>query len=411
MKRALAILLMAAAWLTFEPAANAQPLYREWKPLFNGKDLEGWKTHPNQPGHWRVEEGAIVGSGSALSHLFAEQSDFDSFHLRAEARINAAGNSGIYFRSEYGLSLRGSYPAGYEAQICLDGTKEDQLTGSLYGFAAVKETLVEPNRWFTMDIVGDGRFIAISVNGKKVVDFKDEKKTYRSGRFAIQQMAGTTVAFRKFEVRTAEPVPTGSFTVIRQGKAPTCWIDASMAALLYSGVDLSKLVESKGNNRYAVKLHNWTNPRERPNGGIREDVFDVEFDGKSLLDADLVVKPGDKKALWAVVLQRGVIESVREWDPSQSVEKPHSGGAGDALVALTGRGSAVLRPSATDVRKKIENALSAGKPVVFGMNHHYYAVLKSTSTGIMLYDPYGSIKTMSWKEVEAEKTTSFVVSD
>ncbi len=224
-------------------------------------------------------------------------------------------------------------------------------------------------------------------------------------------MPGTTIAVRRFEVREAEPVPTGSFTIVKQGNEATCWIDASMAALLYSGVDLSKLVESKGNNRYAVKLHNWVTPHERPKGGIREAVPEVEFDGKTLLGADLVIKPGDKKAAWAVVLQRGVIEAVREWDPSQSIEKPHSGGAGDALVPLTGRATVVLRPSAADVRKKIEDALAARKPVVFGMNHHYYATLKTNAEGVMLYDPYGSVKTMSWKAVEEDKTTSFVIGE
>src|SRR5262249_5354990 len=91
--------------------------------LFNGKDLTGWKTPPNQPGNWRVEDGAITGSGPGMySHLFSDRDDYENFHLRAVARINffrsqekiAFGNSGIYFRSDKTLY---TFPTGYEAQI------------------------------------------------------------------------------------------------------------------------------------------------------------------------------------------------------------------------------------------------------------------------------------------------------
>ena len=40
--------------------------------LFNGKNLAGWKTHPTQPGNWRVENGVLASSGQAASHLYTE---------------------------------------------------------------------------------------------------------------------------------------------------------------------------------------------------------------------------------------------------------------------------------------------------------------------------------------------------
>ena len=68
--------------------------------LFNGIDLTGWKTHPQQPGNWHVENGNLVGSGpTAISHLYTIRDDYKDFHLRAEARINDVGNSGVYFRA------------------------------------------------------------------------------------------------------------------------------------------------------------------------------------------------------------------------------------------------------------------------------------------------------------------------
>jgi len=68
--------------------------------LFNGKDLAGWKTHPDQPGGWAVRDGILFGRGS---HLFSERGDYQNFHLRAEARINADANGGVWFRAPFGL--------------------------------------------------------------------------------------------------------------------------------------------------------------------------------------------------------------------------------------------------------------------------------------------------------------------
>jgi serine/threonine protein kinase len=48
---------------TVKLTAPAHSLEGEWIPLFNGQDLSGWKTHPNQPGDWKVENGMLVGSG------------------------------------------------------------------------------------------------------------------------------------------------------------------------------------------------------------------------------------------------------------------------------------------------------------------------------------------------------------
>ncbi len=45
------------------PAVGTTSTKGGFQLLFNGKDLTGWKTHPKQPGDWRVEDGILVGSG------------------------------------------------------------------------------------------------------------------------------------------------------------------------------------------------------------------------------------------------------------------------------------------------------------------------------------------------------------
>jgi hypothetical protein len=192
--------LGALALLPFQQGAadDKKDDDKDWVQLFNGKDLKGWKTHAADKATWEVKDGILIGSGKA-GHLFSERDDYENFHYRVEAKINDGGNSGQYFRTQYGPS----FPKGYEAQI--NSTHSDPIrTGSLYGFkeATVKEMLVKPDKWFTQEVIADGNHIIIKVNGKTTVDFIDKKNTYKKGHFALQQHdPGTVVQFRKIEVK------------------------------------------------------------------------------------------------------------------------------------------------------------------------------------------------------------------
>src|SRR5262245_3376025 len=94
--------------------------------LFNGRDLTGWKTHPDDKAKWEVKDGAITASGPA-GHLYSERGDYENFVYRMEIKINDKGNSGQYFRAKF----QAGFPPGYEAQI--NATHGDRIkTGSLY---------------------------------------------------------------------------------------------------------------------------------------------------------------------------------------------------------------------------------------------------------------------------------------
>src|SRR5262249_28745025 len=131
----------------------------KWVKLFDGTSLKGWKVHPKGTGKWKVENGAIVGSGPA-SHLFSERGDYKNFRFKVEAWINKGGNSGQYFRTQFGPG----FPRGWEAQI--NATHGDPVkTGSLYpdsrekDLAKVKKDITilkaphEPEEWFTQEVV------------------------------------------------------------------------------------------------------------------------------------------------------------------------------------------------------------------------------------------------------------------
>jgi hypothetical protein len=223
------------------PAEDAKKEDKEagWTQLFNGKDLTGWKL-PENPNPdtfkeiikvekdgkvvayqgklkkddkvvdlWRVEDGLLIGSGPS-SHLFSDRGDYTNFRYRVEAMINDKGNSGQYFRAEFGPG----FPNGYEAQI--NATHTDKIrTGSLYPSGWLKasdedrkkitvmnDAPHKPDEWFTQEVIADGNHIIIKVNGKTTVDWKDPNSRSLKGHFALQgHDPGTVVKFKKIEVK------------------------------------------------------------------------------------------------------------------------------------------------------------------------------------------------------------------
>ena len=185
-----------------------------WVQIFNGKDIEGWKTFdPERLKDWYVKDGILYSSGKKSSHLFSPRDDYENFHYRIEAKISDKGNSGQYFRATFAKA----FPPGYEAQI--NSTHGDKVrTGSLYpdgrdGYTAeekkmtlVFDKLVEPDTWFTQEVIAEGNHIVIKVNGKTTVDFTDTKNRHTKGHFAIQQHdPGGVIMIRKAEVMELPP--------------------------------------------------------------------------------------------------------------------------------------------------------------------------------------------------------------
>jgi hypothetical protein len=172
----------------------------KWVQLFNGKDLTGWKTLPEDKAKWEVKDGMIVGSGG-VGHLYSERGDYENFRYRVTAKINDKGNSGQYFRTK----MQKGFPPGYEAQI--NATHGDPVkTGSLYNFAKNLEAPNKPDEFFTQEVIADGNHIIIKVNGKVITDFTDPKNTYTKGHFAIQQHdPGSVITIKSIEVIELPP--------------------------------------------------------------------------------------------------------------------------------------------------------------------------------------------------------------
>jgi hypothetical protein len=185
-----------------EPSASAPPQTRRTGPnpfvsIFNGKDLTGWEPLPGGTARWTVEDGAIVGR-NGRGYLFTRRSDFADFDIRAEAKIAAGGNSGLFFR----MPLTSQTKSGYEAQI--DASNDPYPTGSLYGIAAPPKALSPPpaDEWFTLQVIARGTHIRIFVNGRQTVNCVEADPRALKGHFALQQqVANKEIRFRKIEVK------------------------------------------------------------------------------------------------------------------------------------------------------------------------------------------------------------------
>jgi hypothetical protein len=161
--------IIVAAFLTFFPP----PAEDAFVPLFNGKDLTGWKTFDSKPATWLVEDRMIVCTGKGGGWLGTDR-DYADFILRLDYRLTPGGNSGVYLRApEFGHISR----VGMEIQILDDNAPQFakldfyQYSGSIYHVVApTRRAGKPPGQWNKLEIRALGRQVVVVLNGKKIVD-------------------------------------------------------------------------------------------------------------------------------------------------------------------------------------------------------------------------------------------------
>lgn len=158
---------------TLPPLAGDREKNEGFVPLFNGKDLTGWKVYESKPDIWVAENNTLICKGTGGGWLGTNR-DYANYILRLEYKLIPAGNSGVYLRApEKGHISR----VGMEIQL-LDDFHPNyrnldfyQYTGSLYHVFAPKQRASKPaGQWNLMEITLDGREIRILLNGKKIID-------------------------------------------------------------------------------------------------------------------------------------------------------------------------------------------------------------------------------------------------
>ena len=150
---------------------------QEWKPLFNGKDLNGWK-HVG-PGEMTVEDGLIRTHGG-MGLLYWTGQKFGNCQIRVVFRMRDENdNSGVFIRIP--IEPREEWMPvnyGYEVQIDNHPEKSDEddyhITGTLYSLTKPMAKPAKPGpEWNTMEITLDGPRTIVFLNGEKVTDYTE----------------------------------------------------------------------------------------------------------------------------------------------------------------------------------------------------------------------------------------------
>ena len=153
-----------------EPQSTAAQLseiekQQGFKPLFNGKNLDGWKLrNPNGAKSWSVQNGMLVNvppEGQHGTDLVSEEK-FRDFVVRYEYLIPKGANSGFYLRGRH------------EIQILEDFDKKKTAqggNGGIYSIAAGSEFVSRPpGEWQTVQATIKENKVTVILNGVKIHD-------------------------------------------------------------------------------------------------------------------------------------------------------------------------------------------------------------------------------------------------
>ena len=149
----------------------------EWKQLFDGKDLTGWK-HVG-PGGMTVENGLIQTHGG-MGLLYWTGGKLGDCVIRVVYKMRDHNdNSGVFIRIP--IEPREEWMPvhyGYEVQIDNEPEKSNEddyhITGTLY---SLTKPLAKPGKpgpeWNTMEITLDGPHTVVVLNGVKVTEYTE----------------------------------------------------------------------------------------------------------------------------------------------------------------------------------------------------------------------------------------------
>jgi hypothetical protein len=181
--------LAAAAPVEPAPAKAAEPVPAkaqetakgEWRPLFNGKDLEGWNAIGSAK--WRVEDGVMVGGQDGdpkRSGLLATREQFQDFEIELEFMIDEHGkyNSGVYLRNNPGAGGR----TGYQVNIGRGAAEEycaGVYTDHWLAKGDEKDTIRKKLEWNKLRILAKGAHLEVTLNDVEVVHFTDEASSVK----------------------------------------------------------------------------------------------------------------------------------------------------------------------------------------------------------------------------------------
>ena len=162
------ILFCTVAFAALSSALVAQ---EKFEPVFNGKDLSGWKA-PEKNVWYLVQDGILQlrSSEDKKGSVLWTEKEYENFVMELEFKfISGTIDSGVHVKSDDQIQI------GISGSLKRDMTASPYIPGKGYPVEAegVKE-LLKMDDWNQMRIEVRGTEYAVSLNGKKVMTYKSE---------------------------------------------------------------------------------------------------------------------------------------------------------------------------------------------------------------------------------------------
>jgi hypothetical protein len=143
-----------------DAAADQRDPKDGWIPLFNGRDLSGWKARePDKPNGWSVSDGVYVNTPPSTDIL--TDRSFADFDLYVEVKPEDRTNSGLYLRDIYEVQILNSHGK----------PQSDNMCGALYKRVAPTVNACKPaGEWQTFEVTLVGRRLTVVHNGQRLHD-------------------------------------------------------------------------------------------------------------------------------------------------------------------------------------------------------------------------------------------------
>ena len=209
MKRILVCGLLSLALFPLAASVAAGEVEPGFTALCDGKTFDGWKPAEVNKETWKIEDGAFVTRGKTC-HLFyvGDEKPFKNFHLKVDVMTDEHSNGGIYFHTRY--QPQGWPKGGFECQV--NNTHSDWIkTASLYGLVNIAKSPAQDGKWWTQEIIVEGKSVTVLIDGKRVFQYneppgaqpgKDYERKLSEGTFALQAHdPGSVVRYKNIRVK------------------------------------------------------------------------------------------------------------------------------------------------------------------------------------------------------------------
>jgi hypothetical protein len=229
--RTIANVLIALTLSLFCLAPDKKDASEEgFKPLFNGKDLTGWKGDMKR---WSVQDGAITGKNTAEDPLkyntfLVHEAEVSDFELRFSYKI-VNGNSGVQYRSKLidpDKFIVGGYQADIDSAPVYTGINYDERGRAILATRGQRVTIAEDGKktveqfgdakelqkkvrnedWNDYVIIANGNNLKHIINGTLMSEVTDNQtdKAPKSGILAIQVHQGPPMTIQVKDIRIKE---------------------------------------------------------------------------------------------------------------------------------------------------------------------------------------------------------------